>query len=144
MCSLENVIRPSSSEELGGSYRGGVSRLRIVNGTELDAVALLVEVQPALPRRAIYIRAEESGLITQIPPGVYHLQFQLGSSWPRGGTGFCQTRATSQFDRSLNFEERYTNDGVEYSSFDVTLHPVPQGTATTHGIPPAAFQLPPP
>ncbi len=143
-CPSESVIRPRSSQELGGAYRGGLSSLRIVNGTSLDAVAVLVEALPAQPRRAIYIRANETGRITQIPPGVYQLQFQLGSSWPSGGSAFCQIRGTSEFDRSLPFEERETDDGVEYSNAEVTLHPVPQGTATTHIIPPSAFRLPPP
>lgn len=143
-CASENLVRPRSSDELGSSYRGGFGDLRIVNGTDVDAVAVLIEAVPALPRRAIYIRASEIGRITQIPAGVYRLQFQLGSSWPRGGSAFCQVRGTSEFDRPLRFEEREADDAVEYSTFKVTLHPVPEGTATTHSIPASAFQLPPP
>lgn len=120
-----------------------MGHLRIINGTDRDAVAVLLELPESLPRRAIYVRSNESGVITQIPHGAYQLQFQLGSSW-RTDRRFCEITGTSQFDRSLDFEERRTYDGVEYSTFELTLHPVPLGTARTHSIPVYAFELLPP
>lgn len=143
-CWPGNLVRPGSSVELGREYRGGLGRLQIANGTAFDAVAVLLTSQTARPRRAIYIRKQETGVITEIPPGTYQLQFQLGVDWPRHGTSFCQVHATSEFDRPLAFTERPSDDGQYYSAFEVTLHPVPEGTATTHEIPRSAFRLPPP
>lgn len=141
-CPAEDVLRPPSSEELGGSYRGGLGRLRVMNGTDFDAVAVLLESSTNLPRRAIYIRRNESGSIIQIPPGAYWLQFQLGTSW-HVNRHFCRMAGSFEFDDPFDFEEREKSDAIEYSTFKITLHPVPLGTATTHSIPASAFQLPP-
>ena len=141
-CPAEGVFRPRSSEELGGSHRGGLGRLRVVNGTDFDAVAVLVESSTHLPRRAIYIRRSETGLLTGIPRGTYQLRFQLGTSW-HVNRYFCRVARTTEFDRPVDFEEREKSDGIEYSTFKITLHPVPLGTATTHSIPASSFELPP-
>ncbi len=141
-CPAEGVFRPRSSEELGGSHRGGLGRLRVVNGTDFDAVAVLVESSTHLPRRAIYIRRSETGLLTAIPRGTHQLRFQLGTSW-QNNRYFCRLAGTSEFDRPFDFEEREKSDAIEYDTFKITLHPVPLGTATTHSIPASAFELPP-
>ena len=141
-CPAEGVFRPRSSKELGGRHRGGLGRLQVVNGTDFDAVAVLVESSTNLPRRAIYIRRSETGVLTEIPRGTYQLRFQLGTSW-HVNRYFCRVAGTSEFDRPVDFEEREKSDSIEYSTFKITLHPVPLGTATTHSILASAFELPP-
>lgn len=141
-CPPELISRPRSGGELGGNLRGGLGRVRVINGTSHDAVVNLIEVPGNVPRRAIYVRAGESGLITQLPPGTFRLQFQTGVSW-RTDRRFCEVLGTSQFDDSFDFEERDTGDGTDYSIWKVTLNPVRNGTAMTHGIPASAFVLPP-
>lgn len=141
MCPEDSVRWPTSSAELGGRYRGGLGRLRVVNGTDYDAVALLVHSATNTPRRAIYIRSRERGIITQVPTGTYRLRFQLGRKW-HVRRFFCDVRGTSEFDDPVDFEEIERNDAVEYSTFEVTLHPVALGTARTHPISQLDFQLP--
>jgi hypothetical protein len=51
---------------------------------------------------------------------------------------------TSEFAEAFAFEEHEADDGIEYSTWEVTLHSVPSGTARTHAIPASAFELPPP
>ncbi len=80
--------------------------------------------------------------MTKIRAGTYRLRFQLGTAWRRA-RGFCRLVGTSEFDRPLAFDVTESEEGVEYSTFEVTLHPVPLGTATTHTIPNDALQLPP-
>ena len=138
----DSVKQPRSSTPLGGSYRRGLGRLRVMNGTDFDAVAVLLESSTNLRRRAIYIRRNESGSITQILAGAYWLQFQLGTSW-HVNRHFCRMAGSFEFDDPFDFEEREKSDGIEYSTFKITLHPVPLGTATTHSIPASAFELPP-
>lgn len=143
VCNPSNVTRPNSSDGIGRASRGGLGQLRIINGTESDAVANLIDASSGLPQGAIYVRARESGDIMEIPRGVYRLQFLLGSSWYRDRL-FCDVVGAFEFDDVFDFEERQKQGGIEYSTFKVTLHPVPRGTATTHTIALSEFELPPP
>lgn len=142
-CQSEAQSRPRSGAELGGRYRGGLGRLRVANGTDLDAVAVLIDDATEGPRRAIFIRSGESGAMTSVPPGRYRLRFQLGSEW-LAERRFCRTRGTSEFDGPFDFEEVESVTGTRYSTYEVTLHTVPEGTARTHVVPDERFDLPPP
>jgi hypothetical protein len=68
-CSPETQFRPRSGAELGGRPGGGLGRLRVANGTDSDAVAVLIDDATEGPRRAIFIRSGESGAMTSVPPG---------------------------------------------------------------------------
>lgn len=142
-CQPDGQIRPRSGAELGGRYRGGLGGLRVTNGTDLDAVAVLIDDATEGPRRAIFIRSGESGAMTSVPLGRYRLRFQVGSKWLTERR-FCRTRGTSEFDDAFDFEEVESATGTRYSTYEVTLHPVPEGTARTHVVPDERFDLPPP
>src|ERR1019366_4090203 len=60
ICDSKALIQPASGSELGGKWRGGLGRLKIVNGTPRDAVAVLIDSATQVPRRAIYVRSGES------------------------------------------------------------------------------------
>ncbi|MGB9005731.1 MAG: hypothetical protein WCB96_08415 [Candidatus Aminicenantales bacterium] len=142
-CPMGAFLRPISGEELGGHWRGGLGSLRITNGTDKDAVAVLIDDNLGYPRRAIYIRKRESGIMTSIPIGTYRLRFQFGNYW-LADRRFCKLFGTSEFYESFRFEERELNNGTEYSTWEVSLHPVPEGTAKTYQIANSSFELPPP
>jgi len=89
------------------------------------------------------VRSGETGLISAVAPGHYALRFLLGKQWLQHRT-FCQTSGLSEFDDSLSFDEIATYDGINYSSYEITLHPTLGGKAKTHSIQAAAFALPPP
>ena len=135
--------RPRSGAEIGGSSRGGLGKLTVMNGTAHDAVAVLINGATGRGARAIYIRGGENGLVTQVPVGKYRIQFRLGTTWQRSRT-FCEVQSTSEFDRPLAFEEIDMEDGIRYSAVEISLHAVPGGHARTHAIPDKAFELPPP
>jgi len=136
----ESVDRPPSSVELGGRHRGGLGKLSVSNGTDYDAVAVLTESD--VPRRAIYIRNGETGIMTSIPRGRYQLRFQLGLNW-QTDRRFCELKGTSEFLEEFEFDETELGSSIEYSTYEVTLHPVLAGTARTHAIPAGEFELPP-
>ena len=142
-CHPEADIRPWSGAELGGGYRGGLGSLRVRNGTDFDAVAVLIDDTGDIPRRAIFIRTGESGAMTSVPPGRYRLRFQLGSDW-LAERRFCRSRGTSEFDGAFSFEEIESGRGTKYSVHEVTLHAVPHGTARTHVVLDERFELPSP
>jgi hypothetical protein len=142
-CPVETQRRPPSGAELGGRHRGGLGRLRATNGTNWDAVAVLVHEQTERPLRAIFIRHGESGSMTSIPPGRYRIRFQLGTDWLTERR-FCEPRATSEFDSVFDFDETDSTTGTSYATYEITLHGVLLGTARTHSIPNSRFELPPP
>ena len=143
-CPVDLPARPKSGAELGGRHRGGLGKLRVENGTDSDAVAVLIDEETTTPRRAIFIRSGESGVVTSVPPGRYHFRFQLGTDWLRERR-FCRLIGTSEFDEVFDFEEEFTSEQrTKYRTFEVTLHPVLQGTARTHAIDASVFELPPP
>src|SRR6202043_4135460 len=124
-----------------GKYRGGLGQLKIVNGTERDAVAVLIDGVTELSKRAIYVRSGEAGEIASVPAGNYRLRFQLGRQWLREGR-FCEPESTSEFDDPFDFREVATGAGTNYSTFEVSLHPVINGTARTHSLSNAGWTLP--
>ena len=92
-------------------------------------------------RRAIFIRAKESGSITSVPVGNYRLRFQLGSDRPSEWR-FCQVMGTSEFDEAIDFHDIKSERRTNYSAYEVTLQPVLSGTATTHQVSNSVFELP--
>ena len=142
LCSPDTLDRPRTSSELGGSHRGGRSQLRVANGTNHDAVVVLVSAPNGPPRRAIYVRSGETGVVTEVPSGHYRLRFQLGETLLAESRRFCAVHSTSEFDRDLDFDRTATEDGWEYSSWEVTLHAVPDGNASMSSIPAGKFELP--
>jgi hypothetical protein len=142
-CQTDVQVRPRSGTELGPRYRGGLGELRVVNGTELDAVPVLIDNRAEAPRRAIFIRKGESGAMMSVPAGRYRLRFHLGSDW-LAERRFCYLLASSEFDDVFAFEEVQATAGTGYGVYSVTLQPVPEGTAHTHVVPDGRFELPPP
>jgi hypothetical protein len=115
--------RPSSGTEIGRSYRGGHGTLHITNAGEADAIAVLIDANTRVSRRAMYLRRGETAEMTSLPAGSYRLQFQVGDTWLETGR-FCRIAVTSQFDDLLEFEDRSSVDAIGYSHYDVTLYPM--------------------
>ncbi len=141
-CDIHDVDRPLSSTELGAKYRNGLGRIKVSNGTERDAVAVLNDERADQPRRAIYIRAREDGQITSIPVGVYRLKFQFGDSWLKSAAHFCEPTGSSVFSEKFTFDEKTVESGTHYDTFTVTLHAVLAGNASSERLPDTPLPLP--
>jgi hypothetical protein len=141
ICDSKALLRPATGSELGGKYRGGLGQLKIANGTQRDAVAVLIDSATKVPKRAIFVRSGEAGAITSVPSGNYRLRFQFGQQWLRERR-FCEPANTSEFDDAFDFHQLATVGGTKYSTFEVTLHPVVDGTAKTHSPSNAELRLP--
>jgi hypothetical protein len=118
--------------------------LLVTNGTGFDAVAVLIDDFAGMPRRAIFIRQGESGSITSIRPGHYRLQFQLGTDWLTESRRFCRLLDTSEFENLFDYQEIESNEGIESSDYEITLHPVKGGKARKKVIDNSSFELPQP
>lgn len=118
--------------------RNGLGELSIDNGQELDAVAVLSDLNGA-PRIAVYIRSNEAFTIAGIPDGAYHLYFSVGEDWDSGSARFTRRTGFFRFEDSLPFETVPTETGQQYTVWQVTLHGVVGGTAQTDSVPEEEF-----
>jgi hypothetical protein len=126
------AVRPESGATVGGKQYGGLGTLKIENGTDDDALALLVD-ERGIVGRAVYVRSGQTDVIGSVPVGTYRLRFQLGKEW-LASRRFCQVSASSEFNDPFEFRESPSEHATEYSAFEVTFHPVFGGTARTHSI----------
>jgi len=114
--------------------RNGEGELRIENGLDLDAVAVLSRIDGASVV-AIYVLNHGNFTITGIQDGTYELYFTLGEDWDSERTRFTRRRSLSRFDDPFGF----TTTATTYTAWTVTLHPVEGGTAETEPVPEDEF-----
>jgi hypothetical protein len=134
---------PNGTLIRGGNLDGS-GKLEINNGLSLDAVAKLIDPQTDQCAAYFYISAGAVYTLSHIPDGDYRLLFATGEDWDASRVFFSRPKGVSEFSKRLSFEtrKRYQGNYVyqEYSVMELTLHPVPQGTAKTHKVSMTEFQ----
>ena len=106
----------------------GDGELIIDNGPDLDAVAILSSLkEPKIPLMAVYIRAGASHTIRGISDGVYNLYFSLGEDWDEDSKRFMEKAKYQRFEDGIDF----ITSSIQYTIWEVTLHPVVGGEADT-------------
>ena len=130
---VEDFTRPMTGYQWGAASNDtGRGALNLVNGTTKDGVAVLFERakdNSVQPRRAVYIRSRESTRLADITPSAYTLRFMLGSLWNESDRAFRDGVECYALVDELEFNEKKTDDGIEYSEQSVTLHKVINGNA---------------
>lgn len=126
-----NLMRPLSTS--------GRGVLHISNGTELDAIAKLVDAQSNLTVRLVYIQANTNADIGEISSGDYSVKFALGTGYHQDSGRFLYGQSFAKFDEIFDFHEYRTSDGIEWTDYDISLHPVMGGTARTSRISASEF-----
>jgi hypothetical protein len=114
--------------------RNGEGELRVENGLDLDAVAVLSRPDGTW-MVAVYIQNHDNLTITQVQDGTYELYFTLGEDWDSQEARFTRRRSLSRFEDPFNFNTTATTHTV----WSVTLHSVAGGTADTEPIPEGEF-----
>lgn len=136
-----NIVHDSSTDTpktrlITGTYIarnlfGGEGELKIDNGLDLDAVAILSFVrEPKNPLIAVYIRASDTFTITGIKDDAYILYFSIGESWDEKSKTFLEKVSYEQFGNQFDFVTTLE----EYTTWEVTLNPVFGGEADTFSI----------
>lgn len=130
------VSLPSGTEIMPPRGTKGLGTLRIINGTDQDAVVKLVgSTVPRTTYRFVYTRANSEATIKGVGPGTYVLKFGLGVDWDQRSLRFLRNRSYFQFVDPLHFQETKTR----YAEYEFTLHRVPGGTAHTTTIDESTF-----
>ena len=113
---------------------GGQGELLIRNGTGGDGVVVLAESEHQ-PVAAVYLRAGSNYRIRGIANGNYQLFFSTGDSWDGNDKRFTENVKYQRFED--DFPYRSTLAG--YNIWEVTLHPILGGNASTERVDPDQF-----
>jgi hypothetical protein len=132
------VTPVANGKEITRGIHQGLGRIKIDNGSGLDAVAALRQPSGRDIRR-IYITAGSTARIAAIPSGEYELIFSVGRYWVQEIGDFCENRSHSRFDETFAFTETYERGATQYSEWEVTLHRVTGGNADIDVIDEADF-----
>lgn len=115
------------------SQAGGGS-LKVSNGTNRDAYVKLIEPRSRILVGVFYVKSNSTFTLNQIPDGTYQVLFMLGEGWNPNTRSFTKNKRFAKFDKSLNFTTTPLINGIQYSAFQITLHPVVNGNTTTSGV----------
>ncbi|WNZ24769.1 hypothetical protein HJG54_19255 [Leptolyngbya sp. NK1-12] len=117
----------------------GRGTLRVINGTGQDAAVKLVDSRTGKTRHFVRIGSGDEITIRGISPCSCILKATTGTNWDQRAGRFLQNRAFFQFNDRLEFRETRTHNGVEWSNYTATLHPVAEGRAITTPISESSF-----
>lgn len=116
-------------------YFKGDGELEIDNGTSLDAIAKLVNINTNKSIITVYIKARSVYNITEISDGDYKLFFNLGNDWDDKLKAFSVNSSYEVFEEKFD----YKTTATQYQTFSVTLNPVVNGQAETNEVNPVEF-----
>ena len=104
--------------------------LKIENGLGHDAYVKLKYSLGGRTALSFIVKARSTANITNISDGKYDVNFAMGSNFSHGCGNFAKFRRALVFDRPANL----TSSSTAYTAIEYTLHPVPEGMASTHEI----------
>jgi|CXWL01.1.fsa_nt_gi hypothetical protein len=130
----------------------GRGSLKVINGTNLDAVVKLGEYgKRGRFLGSLYIKANEELNLKNVGSGNFRLAFALGMDWNQGSRHFNEPSHYRVFDEPIRYaetkevQEIETENGIETrtkisaAEWTFTLHPVPTGNALTTSIDEGVF-----
>jgi len=119
-------------------YLKGLGQLKIDNGTNLDAIAKLVNASTNKSIFTVYIKAKNTYSISKISDGNFKLFFNLGNDWDTEIKAFMVNSGYKVFEENFDFTTSEYEEGdyvhTQYATFSVTLNPVIGGQAKTDEI----------
>ncbi len=130
----DGIFRPFTGL-IRNTQGDGLGELGISNQTGQDGVVVLA-TQDNQTVISAYIRDGDSFRMTGIRDGTYVIFFSTGANWNGNQAKFTANVSNQRFDDLLP----YSTDGGSYTIWEVTLHGVAGGTASTSGVP----SIPPP
>lgn len=115
----------------------GLGSLTVRNGSDADAVVMLIPTGTTDVARQMFVRRRRSAKLDHVAPRKYVVAFEKGTTYLSSGR-FCHSHGEYEFDRPLNFTEVESANRTDYHDFEVTLYTVPYGNAKSHPTGPHA------
>jgi hypothetical protein len=135
-CSEQALRRsiPNGSRIVPDVATTGYGVLDVQNGTNQDAVMSLYDSVTDETIREVYAQARHSIRMKGIPEGRYQLVYTAGLEWDGSEAIFRYDPDYAQFEKDFAFTEERDQEGIQYHSITVTLHPVLGGNIRTKRI----------
>lgn len=121
-----------------------LSYLLVKNGTDTDAVVVLTDNFTNKPIRNVYVSSMSSYKLDRLPEGTYSMKCFYGKRWsyevdngvgnPTGGFTQDVSFSSSSKKDLLSVYFEYSGNGVDYPTYEVTLHKVAHGNMKTKRI----------
>ena len=105
-----------------------------------DAEVKIVSLSSGRAVRDVFIQRGAKLKLRGLEEGSYEVIFATGSDWDAAAKRFTRDRAFFEFGKTLDFKETTLADAVEYSSQEITLYTLPDGTVARQSIPESGFQ----
>ncbi len=119
---------------VAGGVHHGLGQLTITNGGAADATVGLVAGGGA-PVVTVYVGKGGSYTLHHVADGTYTIYVTSGSDWDAGARLFSRGCQFQQFDQTMDF----TTTSTQYTTYTITLTPVPDGNATESDVDPGSF-----
>lgn len=108
------------------------------NGTDSDAVVIMIDAGTDKVLASFYVRTGEDGELPGIPDGTYRVCYALGRDWDSEARTFTRSKRFARYDDALTYATERKDMGgevyVEYPGYKLTLHKTAFGNATTSDI----------
>jgi hypothetical protein len=117
--------QPASGTDIIGASAKGGGTLVLENPGDLDAVVALVD--EATYARAVYIRGGDRVTVPDVAAGTYEIVWTIGYNW-QGGR-FITSPSYQQLDGSVQFTEKDSGAGPEYTRLTLVVQRAADGTA---------------
>lgn len=125
---------PNGSQITPDVSASGYGVLEVQNGTSEDAVLSLYDSADNERVREVYVKARHTVRMKGIPKGTYELAYTHGLDWVSDDIFRCGDQDYAHFERQFDFTEDKDQEGVQYKTITVTLHPVVGGNVRTKKI----------
>jgi hypothetical protein len=119
------ITRPETGTLIMGeqSVDPNTGYLKIENGLESDAVVVITDTSAVpIPVMAVYIRGGDTYTIDHVGVGKFKVYFAVGDNWDMSTMKFTSNKRYKRFGEWFDFSNYW---------YQITLHPVPSGTAQT-------------
>jgi hypothetical protein len=117
--------QPASGTDVIKAANTGGGALVLENPGDLDAVVVLANATSYT--RAVYVRGGDRVTVPDVAAGTYEILWTIGYNWQTGR--FAASASYQQLDGSVEFTERDSGSGPEYTRLTLVIQRAADGTA---------------
>ncbi|HEU5159321.1 MAG TPA: hypothetical protein VFU43_20160 [Streptosporangiaceae bacterium] len=134
----DTTRRPSNGHFVRSGGRGGRGTLTIDNTSgSPDAVVTLAKGKRSII--SVYVRRKRKFKVTGINDGTYKVFYVRGTDWDDKARWFARECEFQRFDDTFKFRTITTATQIRWDTWEITLHPVVGGKASTSDVDPGDY-----
>jgi DNA-binding transcriptional MocR family regulator len=119
---------------------GGQGELTVINGTNRDAVVVVLNTQAGGLLVAFYVRAGDTVIMPDISDGLHRIVFGQGIDWDSKKRDFTRNVSFSAFERLFRFKTIQKKQQIQLTKAKISLNPIAGGTGKVKPLSAAEFR----